>query len=144
MGLMSRFRSMRSRLVCLVASCAIAAGPARGGSAQAGGGAADASSFWLPWQGVVIGAVAGGAGGYLLARASCTGGSTIVGCDGLAVVGTVSLALLGGLIGGIIQGLFFWPEASPPPDKPLGAASLSLLPSVDASGRTSLSLSIRF
>lgn len=130
---------MHSRLIALFASCVLVAGPARAGDAPA----ADTSSLWFPWQGVLIGAVAGGGGGYLLARSSCNSGGTVLSCDGLAAIGSVSMGLIGALLGGVIQGLVFWPEPSAPA-RPLGAMSVSLLPRIDVEGTTSLSLAVHF
>jgi len=132
---------MCSRLIALVACCAIVtAGPARADEAV------NPSSFWFPWQGVVIGTAVGGAGGYLLAKNSCNSGGTVLSCDGLAVVGAISLALVGALVGGLVQGLLFWPQQPSAPARPLGMVSVSLLPavSVDGTTPTSLSLTVRY
>lgn len=118
--------------LALAACCVLVAGPARAGEAPA---EVDTSSFWFPWQGVLIGAVAGGAGGYLLARSTCGSGGTVLSCDGLAVAGSISIALVGGLVGGLVQALFFWPQPSAP---------VSLLPSISVDGSTSLTLKVRF
>jgi hypothetical protein len=148
---MDALNPMSFRFVAVVACCALVAGPVRAGEAPAGTDPAsapaqaevDTSSFWFPWQGVLIGTVAGGAGGYFLSRSSCGGGGTVLSCDGLAVIGTVSLAMVGALVGGLVQGLLFWPQHSVP-SKPLGAMSVSLFPSVGVEGSTSLNLAVRF
>jgi hypothetical protein len=132
---------MFSRLIALVACCAVIAGPARADEAPA---AVDTSSSWFPWQGVVIGTAVGGVGGYLLAKNSCNSGGTVLSCDGLAVVGAISLALVGALVGGLVQGLLFWPQQPSAPARPLGMVSVSLLPSVSVEGTASLSLPVHY